>query len=136
MRPAVPSVVMGNLRSLCKNYEELSALANNQREFKNASLPIFTETWLTPSMPDSTVYLDHFHLERADRTANSGKTSGVGLAVYVNQNWSKPGHIAVKEQLCDRDIELLALSVRPRYLPREFTQVIVIAVYVPPSANA
>ena len=29
-----------------------------------------------------------------------------------------------------------AVSMRPYYLPREFTQVIVCAVYVPPSANA
>ncbi|KAI3352130.1 hypothetical protein L3Q82_020945 [Scortum barcoo] len=35
-----------------------------------------------------------------------------------------------------RDIELLAVSMRPYYLPREFTHALVVVVYVPPSANA
>jgi len=42
----------------------------------------------------------------------------------------------VKERVCSPDIELLAVSLRPYYLPREFTQAIVIVVYIPPAANA
>lgn len=34
------------------------------------------------------------------------------------------------------DIELLMISLRPFYIPREFSHVIASAVYVPPSANA
>ncbi|KAI3363759.1 hypothetical protein L3Q82_001375 [Scortum barcoo] len=34
------------------------------------------------------------------------------------------------------DIELLAVSIRPYYLPREFSHVIAITTYIPPSANA
>ena len=41
-----------------------------------------------------------------------------------------------KEQVCSKDIELLAISIRPYYLPREFTWLIVFAVCIPPSANA
>ncbi|KAI4899972.1 hypothetical protein NFI96_015155 [Prochilodus magdalenae] len=33
------------------------------------------------------------------------------------------------------DIELLAVGLRPYYLPREFSHVVVVAVYIPPSAN-
>ena len=32
--------------------------------------------------------------------------------------------------------ELLCLSMRPNYLPREFGNIIIAAVYVPPSGNA
>ena len=46
------------------------------------------------------------------------------------------GHITVKEQVYSKDIALSSVSKRLLYLPREFTQVIVFAVYIPPSANA
>lgn len=39
------------------------------------------------------------------------------------------------ETYCSPDVELLCISFRPRYLPREFGQVTLIAVYVPPSEN-
>lgn len=42
----------------------------------------------------------------------------------------------MKEQLCNRDIELLAVSMRPFFLPREFSHVIAITAYVPPTAKA
>lgn len=38
--------------------------------------------------------------------------------------------------LCCKDLELLALSLRPYYLPREFGHVITLCVYIPPSADA
>lgn len=42
----------------------------------------------------------------------------------------------VKERLYTADIELLAVGMHLYYLPREFTSTIVIAVYIPPSADA
>ncbi|KAJ0002714.1 hypothetical protein NQD34_007863 [Periophthalmus magnuspinnatus] len=116
--------------------DELAALTRYQQEYRDSSIMLFTESWLTPQIPDSAVAMDNFHLLRADRTAESGKRKGGGLALFVNEKWCKPGHCTVKMQLCNKDIELLAVSMRPYYLPREFSHVIVIAVYVPPSANA
>ncbi|KAI3356715.1 hypothetical protein L3Q82_003313 [Scortum barcoo] len=95
------------------------------------------ETWLNHLTPDSLVQLDGFHLVRADRNIReSGKKKGGGIALFVNDKWCNPGHIHVKEQRCTRDIELLAVSIRPYYLPREFSHVIAITTYIPPSANA
>ena len=54
----------------------------------------------------------------------------------MTDRWCNSGHITVKDQVCSQDIELLAVSMRPFYLPREFTQVIVFTVHIPPSANA
>ena len=62
--------------------------------------------------------------------AESGKRKGGGLAVFVNDSWCNSGHITVKEQVCSKDIELLAVSMRPYYLLREFTQVIVFTLYI------
>ncbi|XP_026035054.1 zinc finger protein 2 homolog [Astatotilapia calliptera] len=56
--------------------------------------------------------------------------------MYVNERWCNSEHITVKEQSCTKDIELLAVSVRPYHLAREFSHVIVLTVYIPPSADA
>lgn len=69
---------------------------------------------------------------RADRSKSSGKWKGGGLVVFINSRWCQPGHVTVKEQICNQDIELLVVSLRPYYLPREFSHVF--AVYIPPSA--
>lgn len=128
---------MGNVRSLPNKMEELTALTRLQREYRQCSIMCFTESWLNELTPDSHVSLDGFQIVRADRKAKeSGKKKGGGIAMFVNNRWCNPGHIRVKEQLCNKDIELLAVSMRPYYLPREFSQVIAITTYIPPSADA
>ena len=42
----------------------------------------------------------------------------------------------MKERFCSPDIELIAIGLHPYYLPWEFTIVITITVYIPPSGNA
>ena len=127
---------MGNVNSLPNKIDELSAL-NNQRIYRESSLYIFTETWLTHLIPDASVDLPGFTAVRADRdTKACGKSKGGGLIMYINNCWCNPGHVTVKKVLCCRDLELLAVSLRPYYLPREFSHVIALCVYIPPSADA
>lgn len=121
-RPAIPSIIMGNVRSLPNKVDELAALTRHQRSYRECSLMCFTESWLTALTPDSHINMDGFHLIRADRTTESGKKRGGGLAVFVNDRWCNSGHLSIKEMLCCKDIELLAVSMRPYYLPREFTR--------------
>ncbi|GFS26894.1 WW domain-binding protein 4-like [Elysia marginata] len=55
--------------------------------------------------------------------------------MYVNKDWAT--NITVRETANTPDYEILHVSFRPHYLPREFTQVPVILVYVPgPNNNA
>ncbi|MBN3314597.1 BT2A1 protein, partial [Atractosteus spatula] len=96
----------------------------------------FTETWLQELIPDSNVTIGGFQTVRADRNTESGKRKGGGLAVLVNNRWCNPGHTHVKERVCNPDIELVAVGLRPYYLPREFTCAIFVVVYIPPTANA
>ncbi|KAI3372979.1 hypothetical protein L3Q82_023423, partial [Scortum barcoo] len=77
------------------------------------SLLLFTETWLTALTPDTAAELDGF-------TLSYGRTEAR----------------RAEQHCCCKDIELLAVSMRPYYLPREFTHALVVVVYVPPSANA
>ena len=54
--------------------------------------------------------------------------------MYVSDKWCK--QFTVKKIICSPDVEVLCLSMRPHYLPREFGNIIIAAVYVPPSGNA
>ena len=97
---------------------------------------IFSESWLQTDVPDHNVSTEGFHTVRADRDCTkSGKRKGGALAVFVNNRRCNPGHKTVKDRICSPDIELLAVGLRPYYLPREFSHAIVVAVYIPPSAN-
>ncbi|XP_042070768.1 voltage-dependent N-type calcium channel subunit alpha-1B [Haplochromis burtoni] len=135
-KPCLPSIVMGNVRSLAIKIDELSALVRSQREYRECSLMCFTESWLHQDIPDENASVEGFHTVRADRDSiASGKRKGGGLAVLVNNRWCNPANITIKERICCPDTELCAVGLRPYYLPREFSHVILVAVYVPPSAN-
>ncbi|KAK0148991.1 RNA-directed DNA polymerase from mobile element jockey [Merluccius polli] len=134
-KPAVPSMVMGNVNSLANKTDELASLVRNQKLYRECSLICLTETWLTSCIPTANVELPGFSVARLDRDNKpSGKRKGGGLAMYINNRWCNPGHVTVKETACCKDVELLAVSLRPYYMPREFTHAIVVCVYVPPRA--
>lgn len=76
----------------------------------------FTESWLHTDIPDSVVSLIGFTLLRVDRwMAESGKKKGGGVAVYVN-SWCNPGHITMKEQMCNRNGQALGSSFSSRLM--------------------
>jgi len=52
-KPVLPSVVTGNVRSLVNQTDELKAVTRHQREYRECSLMVFTETWLTEFTPDT-----------------------------------------------------------------------------------
>ncbi|KAK1792027.1 hypothetical protein P4O66_001757 [Electrophorus voltai] len=70
-----------------------------------------------------------------DRTADSGKSRGGGVCVMVNNSWCNNANVVTLACSCSPNLELLALKLRPFYLPREFTSVIINTVYIPPQAN-
>ena len=49
--------------------------------------------------------------------------------MLVSDRWAT--NCTVRERFCSRDLELLVVSFRPFYLPREFGQITVILAYVP-----
>ncbi|XP_051238681.1 uncharacterized protein LOC127353460 isoform X2 [Dicentrarchus labrax] len=56
--------------------------------------------------------------------------------MLVNNRWCDPGHVSVKKCVCSLDIELVPVGLSPFYLPWEFSSVIAITVYIPPSGKA
>ncbi|KAL0152069.1 hypothetical protein M9458_052623, partial [Cirrhinus mrigala] len=67
-------------------------------------------------------------------TALSGKTRGGGLCVYINKGWCNSAVVVTKH--CSSLVEFMFVKCRPFYLPREFTAIVTVAVYIPPCANA
>ncbi|KAI4883243.1 hypothetical protein NFI96_004646 [Prochilodus magdalenae] len=131
-RPAVPSLFLAISRSLVNKMDEirLRITSNNM----NSCVVIITETWLNRSVPDAAIELAGHSIYRADRTEASGKSRGGGLCIYIHNNWCTAADTI--EQHCSQDLEFLTLRCRPFFLPREFSAVLLTAVYVPPQAKA
>lgn len=132
-RPALPSIIVGNVRSLNNKFEVLESFVRSQKVYQDCCLLCFSETWLKDSVPDSITNIYGFRTIRADRdTTTTSKQKGR----FINNNWCNPRHATIKEQICNKDIELLAVSLRPYYMPREFSAAFAIVVYIPPSTHA
>lgn len=99
----------------------------------NHCILVITETWLHSLVPDATLELTSRTLFHLDRNANSGKRKGGGLCIYVHKCWCT--NAQVTDAHCSPELEYLTIKCRPFYLPREFSAVMVTAVYIP-DANA
>ncbi|KAK7877732.1 hypothetical protein WMY93_030546 [Mugilogobius chulae] len=133
-KPPLPTIFLSNARSIRNKMDEIRLQISTQRTFKNCCCMIFTETWLDSSIPDAAIELMGRTAYRADRTADSGKKTGGGLCIYINNFWCT--NVTIVEKLCSPEVELMLLKCRPFYLPREFSAVYICAVYIPPDANA
>ncbi|KAI5099333.1 proline-rich protein 12 isoform X1 [Silurus meridionalis] len=93
------------------------------------------QRWLSDRVPDAAIQLDGLTVFRADRNAAlCGKTRGGGVCVYINTEWCK--NSVLVSSYCSSLVEFVTVRCRPFYLPREFTTVYIVGVYIPPSANA
>ena len=135
-RIPLPSIILANVRSLWHNFDELAESVRHLQEYRDTCLLAFTETWLTESDSDSGLALSGFSTPlRTDRDNEvTNKTRGGGVCLYINRRWCS--NFTVREHLCLPDIELLSVSLRPFYLPREFPQLFVTVVYIHPQADA
>lgn len=132
-RPPLPSIILANVRYLRNKMDQLHAKCQGERLFRDVCIIALTESWLDESISDSEINLDNFLTVRADRTRQSGKERGGGLCVFINKRWCT--NIKIHSVICTPDVEILTLSLRPFYLPREFPTVVFGCVYCPPDAN-
>ncbi|KAG1663833.1 Patj [Nymphon striatum] len=131
-RPYLPAIIMGNVNSLSNKIDELCGNIRFLSDFRNANILSFTETWLKEVYDDSHFVLDGFKFLRGDRSEEeSRKTKGGGVCIYVNQKWCHPNNIIIKLKSCSEYLEILAVTLRPYYLPREFTHIIFCVIYIP-----
>uniref|UniRef100_A0A669B6E2 Reverse transcriptase domain-containing protein n=1 Tax=Oreochromis niloticus TaxID=8128 RepID=A0A669B6E2_ORENI len=132
-KPPLPSILLANLQSLDNKLDELRARIKHQQDIRNCCVLAFTETWLEPSVPDCAITPDGFTVYRGDRTKDSGKKRGGGVCFMVNSLWARD--VCILKTYCSQSLELLTIKVRPFYLPREFSSVLLSAVYIPPHAD-
>ena len=133
-RPPLPSILLSNARSLRYKIKDLRLNARACHEYRESCLMVFTESWLPDDLPDTLVDVPGFTTVRMDRDDNSGRVTGGGICIYINDAWCR--NYTIKDTVCSPDLELLCLSLRPFYLPREYGNIFICAVYVPPSGNA
>ncbi len=87
-------------------------------------------------VPDSAIELTGFSVHRSDRTKElTGKSRGGGVCFYINNSWCDERNIHSIKFFCSPDLEFHTLLCRPFWLTREFTAIIITAVYIPPQAN-
>ncbi len=65
----------------------------------------------------------------------TGKSRGGGVCFYINNSWCNERNIHSIKSFCSPDLEFHTLLCRPFWLPRDFTAIIITAVYIPPQAN-
>lgn len=90
-KPALPTIMLANVRSLDGKIDYIRLWRASHRSVRDCCVAVFTETWLNQNITDAALQLDGLTLYRADRAASSGKLSGGGLAVYINNSWCQGG---------------------------------------------
>ena len=115
--------------------DHLQALVKYNEDYRRSNIICVTETLFSEEKFHNPV-IDRCTSVRLDRSKKkSSKEKGGGLVMYVDKDWVT--NITVRETANTPDYEILHVSFCPHYLPREFTQVSVILVYVPgPNNNA
>nr|XP_049577516.1 uncharacterized protein LOC125969461 [Syngnathus scovelli] len=132
---ALPSIHLANVRSLANKMDELLLLTSRNTDFSRSAALCFVETWLSERTPHHAMELAGFRLTRADRSAElSGKSKGGGLCFYINERWCTD--VMVLKEFCSPLLETLFINCRPFYSPREFSSIVMAAVYIPPHARA
>ena len=100
------------------------------RDIKNLNILCFTESWLNDDMDN--IQLAGFSVHRQDRIAASGKTSGGVLCLFVNNSCCTKSNIKENSEFPSNEVEYLMISCRPHYIPREFSSIFFVAVYLSP----
>ncbi len=105
-RPALPTLMLSNVRSLENKLDLIQLTQSTQHEARDCCVFVFTETWLNNNIPDSAIQLNKLTCYRADRDATlSGKSRGGGLCLYINKEWCN--NAAVLSKHCSPLVEFV-----------------------------
>ncbi|XP_070407627.1 uncharacterized protein [Nothobranchius furzeri] len=133
-RPAIPSLLLANVRSLDNKMDSIRLLRSANRSVSDCCVLVFIETWLNDNIPDSAIQLEQLACYRVDRALiDGGKTRGGGVCVYICDEWCRDATVVRKH--CSSLAELMIVKCRPFYLPREVSSILLVATYIPPSSN-
>lgn len=120
--------------SVWNKVDELRASVQYLLDYRQSCLICLSETWLNDRDPESAIDLEGFSVVQADRNVKSEKSKGGGVCMFKNKQCN-PSQVTIRNKLCTKDIELLAVNLRPCYLPHEVNQLCIFIVYIVPSAD-
>eukprot|EP00061_Rhincodon_typus_P006653 g27516.t1 len=86
-----------------------------QRELRDCCVLCFTETWLTPVIPDCALQADRFSIHHMEDTASLDKVKGEGTCFLINTSWCSD--VATLPIHCCPDPEYLSVKCCPCYIP-------------------
>ena len=131
-----PRVYCYTAQSLDNKADEIRARIAFQRDISDCNILYFTETWLSRDMLSESVQPSGFSMHGTNRDKLlSGKRKGGGVCFMSNDSWCNHNNIQKLKSICSSNLELRTIKCWPFYLPREFSSVIVTAVYIPPPAD-
>ncbi len=134
--PPLPSLLLANVQSLDNKMDDLRARISFQRDIRDCNIICLTETWLTPSVPDTAVTPSDTSLFYGWTEQRRLVNPRVVVCVsWLTRNGCDPRNISSLSRSCSPHLEHLSIICRPFYLPREFSAVIATAVYIPPQAD-
>ena len=111
-RPALPSIILANVRSLRNKMDELSGHIEAKRDLRDCCAYFITETWLDDSIPDAAMTLQGFTIFRSDRLFTEvNKTKGGNVCFFVNNQWCSDSKEISRS--CTRELETLSIRCRP-----------------------
>lgn len=119
----IPSILNTNTRSVLSKTDELSVL------FRNSDIDIagISETWLSGTVPSSLINIPGYNCFRHDREAQAGG----GVLCYVKDTLPS-SHLTHLE--CD-EVESTWVLIKPTFLPRNISQILVGVIYHPPGKS-
>ena len=126
-RPPQPSVLFVNMQSLENILDELRSRLSYQQGIKSCNILCFdsmdNDSWL--------VFPCVGKIEQLPPVKQ-----GVAVCLFVNNSWCAKLNIKEVSRFCSPEVENLMISCRPHYLPRKFSPIFFIAVYLPPQTDA
>jgi hypothetical protein len=75
------------------------------------------------------------HAPHRQRSTPLWEEKGRVVCSMINESWCNHNNIQELKSFCSPNIEFLTIKCRPNYHPREFSSVIVTAVYIPHQAD-
>ena len=133
--PALPAILLSNVRSLENKLDYIRLQLTTQRDTRDCCVYVYTETGLNDWVPDAAIQLDWLALHRADGDPKlCDKTRGGGLCVYIHADWCN-NSVQVSKS-CSSLMEYIVVRCGPFHLLRELSSLHIVAVYISPSANA
>lgn len=121
----LPTIINTNIHgALHSKLDELGPLSDSE----NANIVCITETWCKPSIPSQALQLNGYASVRRDR--QDGRQCG-GIMMYIRDaipfhHWS---------ELDQQNLESLWVTLRPKRLPRDFSNISIGLIYHPPGAK-